>query len=231
MNPFLEPPGFLGTGASLLADLTLLAYILLIVPAMLAGFFLARAGKHRPAHKWVMIGVTLINWVLIIFLMVAAYLTDVGPNLGTQPTNPRYLLPAVHGLLGAPAQLLATYIVVRMLWEDTQVSRAKARGETDLRKYWMKGAKTIMRLTLLLWLITAAFGIVSYLTRYNVIALATAVPPPVATQELEPPVNTEEAQPEPSVPTEAATQPAEAPASPAVTEEVVNPPAATEEPE
>ena len=217
MNPFLEPPGFLGTGASLLADLTLLAYILLILPAMLAGFFLARAGKHRPAHKWVMIIVTLVNWVLIIFLMVAAYLTDVGPNLGSQPANPRYLLPAVHGLLGALAQLLATYIVLRMIREDTQVSRAKKRGETDLRKYWFKGAKGIMRFTLLLWLITASLGIISYVTRYNVITLAASVPAPVATQEAVPPASTEEAQP--PVVTEEAEATEEAAASPAETEE------------
>ncbi|KXK24841.1 MAG: hypothetical protein UZ15_CFX003000102 [Chloroflexi bacterium OLB15] len=30
-----DQPGFLGTGATLLADLTLLAYILLLVPLML----------------------------------------------------------------------------------------------------------------------------------------------------------------------------------------------------
>jgi uncharacterized membrane protein YozB (DUF420 family) len=211
MNPFLEPPGFLGTGASLLADITLLAYILLIVPAILAGFFLARAGKHRPAHKWVMIIITLVNWVLIIFLMFAAYVTDVGPNLGSQFANPRYLFPAVHGLLGALAQLLATYIVVRMIWEDAQVSRAKKRGETDLRKYWFKGAKGIMRFTLLLWLITASLGIISYLVRYNVVTLASNVPAPVATQEVAPPASTE------AIPL------------PAVTEEAVMPPTATEE--
>ena len=194
MNPFLEPPGFLGTGASLLADLTLLAYILLILPAMLAGFALARAGKHRPAHKWAMIIITLVNWVLIIFLMVTAYLTDVGPNLGSQPANPRYLLPAVHGVLGALAQLLATFIVLRMIWEDNQVSRAKGRGETDLRKYWFKGAKPIMRLTLLLWIVTASLGIFSYVTRYNVISLASNVPAPAATEEAAPPAATDEAQ-------------------------------------
>src|SRR5687768_14872850 len=76
---YLEPQGFLGTGASLLADLTLLAYILLIVPGMIVGYVFARQGKHRPHHKWAMIIITVVNWLLIFFLMIAAYRFDVSP--------------------------------------------------------------------------------------------------------------------------------------------------------
>ena len=47
MDPRLQP-GLLGTGASLLADLTLLAYLLLIVPGMLAGFVFARRKHFEP---------------------------------------------------------------------------------------------------------------------------------------------------------------------------------------
>ena len=214
MNLFLEPQGFLGTGASMLADITLLAYVLLIVPAMLAGLYFARAGYHRPRHKWTMIIVTVVNWVLIIFLMMVAFRTDVAPNLGEGSGNPRYFLPAVHALFGAPAQLLATFIVLRMLWEDRQVAQAKKRGETDLQKYWFKAAKWMMWLTLVLWLVTSVLGVISYLTRYNVIGLpGGAVSAPAATQEVE------------EVETPVATD--EIPA-PAATEEVP-PPAATEE--
>lgn len=169
MNIYLEPPGFLGTGASLLADLTLIAYLLLIVPTMIGGAVLARRGLHRPHHKWLMIWVTVINWVLILVLMVVAYNFDVIDNIAAQPGNPRYLLPTIHGLLGLPAQLLATYIVYRMLREDAQVARAKARGERNLKQYWYLGAKPAMRISLALWLLTTAFGVASYLVRYEVI--------------------------------------------------------------
>src|SRR5690606_39797295 len=110
MNSLLETPGFLGTGASLLADLTLLVYILLILPGMILGFIFARQGYHRPRHKWLMIGITVANWLLIIFLMMATFMFDVAPNVAEQPTNPRYTIPSVHALLGLPAQILATYI-------------------------------------------------------------------------------------------------------------------------
>ncbi|MBZ0303052.1 MAG: hypothetical protein K8J31_25120 [Anaerolineae bacterium] len=184
MNLFLEPPGFLGTGASFLADVTLIAYILLLAPAMIAGWITARRGLHRPHHKWLMIAVTVVNWVLIAFLMWAALQTDVAPNVGSQPTNPRYLLPSIHALFGLPAQLLATYIVIRMLMEDIGVARARRRGERDLQKYWYKAARWTMRLTLILWLLTTSLGIFSYITRYNVIKLpGAAVTAPASTPE------------------------------------------------
>jgi uncharacterized membrane protein YozB (DUF420 family) len=172
MNLYLEPPGFLGTGASLLADITLIAYILLLVPGMIVGFVYARRGKHRPEHKWLMIGITGINWVLILALMIVAYNFDIAANFRNQPGNTRYLLPTLHALLGAPAQLLATYVVYRMLREDISVAAAQKRGEKNLQRYWFKNAKITMRITLGLWLATAALGIVTYLVRYNVLSTA-----------------------------------------------------------
>lgn len=171
MNPYLQPPGFLGTGASLLADLTLVAYILLIVPGMITGFVFARRGKHRPHHKYTMITITLVNWLLIIFLMLTAYSYDVIGNIGAQPTNARYLMPTIHGLIGLAAQVLATYVIYRMLREDSQVAAAKARGEKGeaLSKYWFRGAKTFMRLTIILWLVTALLGLFNYLIRYDIL--------------------------------------------------------------
>jgi uncharacterized membrane protein YozB (DUF420 family) len=196
MNLSLETPGFLGTGATLLADITLIAYILLILPATIAGYFTARAGHHRPQHKWLMIGVTLANWLLIIFLMWVALVGDVLPNLADNAAQPRYFLPGIHALFGAPTQLLATYIVFQMLREDFQVARARRRGEANLEKYWFKGAKWTMRLTLFLWTLTALLGIVSYLIRYDIIGPGgTNVPSPVATEEVQEPVSTEELQP------------------------------------
>ncbi len=187
MNWYLEPQGFLGTGASLLADLTLLAYILLLVPGMIAGFVFARRGQHRPQHKTVMIGITLLNWVLIIFLMIVAYNFDVVQNIGQQPGNPRYLIPTIHGVLGLVAQLLATYVIYRMLREDSQVAAAQKRGEKGdaLRRYWFLSAKPVMRLTLALWLITALLGFFNYLIRYELLPSFAGNPPgrPVTTEE------------------------------------------------
>jgi len=183
---YLQPQGFLGTGASLLADLTLVAYVLLIVPGMIAGYVFARQGKHRPHHQVIMTIITVANWLLIFFLMIVAYRFDVAGNIGAQPGNARYLVPTLHAILGLPAQLLATYIIYRMYREDSQVAQGKARGETkdQLRKYWFLNAKPFMRVTILLWLATALLGIFNYLIRYDVLpAFGRGPTAPVVTEE------------------------------------------------
>jgi hypothetical protein len=121
--------------------------------------------------------------------MIAAYRFDVVGNIGSQPANPRYLMPTIHGILGLPAQLLATYVIYRMLREDTLVARGKKRGESkeQLRKYWFLNAKPIMRLTLALWLITSLLGVFNYLVRYDVLSIGgTGQGTPIATPEATP---------------------------------------------
>lgn len=166
---YLNPEGLLGTGASLLADLTLLAYIFLIVPAMLVGFVFARRKMFRPHHKYTMITITVVNWILILLLMVAAYRFDVADNIGEKPGNSRYLFPTIHALLGFGSQILATSLIFRMLREESQIAAAKKRGETTFSRYYARNIKPQMRLTLALWLITSTLGVISYLTRYDVI--------------------------------------------------------------
>jgi uncharacterized membrane protein YozB (DUF420 family) len=228
-NLYLQPEGFLGTGASLLADLTLLAYILLIIPGMLAGFVFAKRNLHRPHHQMLMISITVINWLLIIFLMVTAYRFDVVSNIGTQPTNLRYLMPTVHGLLGLPAQLLATYVVIRMIIEDVNVARARQRGEKNLSKYWFKGAKPFMRVTLVLWLATALLGIVTYAIRYDLVSIGgTGGDVPGATEEAGVPEATPETTPE-ATPEPESTPEAEPETTPEMTPESTPEPAETPE--
>jgi uncharacterized membrane protein YozB (DUF420 family) len=219
MNVYLEPQGFLGTGASLLADLTLLAYILLIVPGMIVGYIFARRGQHRPQHRNVMIGITVINWALIVFLMIVAYRFDVAENLSKQPVNPRYIVPTIHGILGLIAQLLATYVIYRMWREDSRVAAAKKRGEKgkQLSKYWFTSAKPFMWVTLILWLVTSVLGIGNYVIRYEVLAVGGGGAAPVATEE---PIATDE-------PDVASTPDVVVTDEPLVTETVA--PAATEE--
>ncbi len=219
----MNNPGIFGTGASLLSDLSLIAYIALIIPAMAAGYYFARRGKHRPHHKYTMIAITAINWLLIVVLMIGQYLLDVPDGLQRNAGDARYLLPTIHGLLGLPAQLLATYVVYRMLKEDRQVAKAKARGEQDIQRYWFKAAKPIMRLVLALWFLTAAFGVLTYLVRYEVLTPFTFgdSPTPVVTQEAPP----TEDNPPPTV-----TQDAPPTPEPVVTQDIAPPPATTQEP-
>ena len=115
--------GFLGTEAGLSSDLNLLAYILLIVPVMLAGFVFARRKQFRPHHMLVMTTITLVNWVIILLLMAGRYADSVAPHLKEGLGEPARLVPSIHLVFGAAAQVLATYLVILMWTEKTRFER------------------------------------------------------------------------------------------------------------
>ncbi|MDX2161638.1 MAG: hypothetical protein SF162_09960 [bacterium] len=173
-------PGILNTGASLMADLTLLAYILLIVPGMLVGFVFARRKMFEPYHKLTMTTITLINWVLIALVMAVSYAQYVAPQVPAGLNRAFYLLPTLHLVTGAAAQLLGTYLVIRMWFEKQLPAALKV---VNIKRY--------MRLTLALWLITALLGGMLYAAWYLMpdSAQGQAVPP-AATEEA--PVSTDE---------------------------------------
>jgi uncharacterized membrane protein YozB (DUF420 family) len=183
-------PGFLGTGASLMADLTLVAYILLVLPAMLIGFYFARRQMFVPHHRAMMTLIVLINWAVILFLMIASYSQAVAPSVPGRLGEPPFLFPSIHLLFGATAQILATILLIRM-WFEYRLP-AWARFE-PIKRY--------MRLTLALWIITVVLGVVTYVTWYGVPFTGgpaeADVIAPVATEDAAP-VATEDAAPAPA---------------------------------
>jgi len=207
-------PGFLGTGASQAADLSLLAYIFLLVPLMLYGYMAARRHWFVPQHKYAMTFVTVLNWAIIAYLMAVSYSGAV-PFYSARDPN-QLIVPTLHLITGAAAQVLATVSLVRM-WLEYRLPVA-------LR---YEPIKPPMRLTLALWLITAALGIGIYISWYGVPLqsrpeLPAALPTPEATPQATEDPNataapraTEEATITPTAPPPAATEEA----TPAATEE------------
>ncbi len=170
----MNEPGFLGTGATLSRDLTLVAYILLLVPSMLIGYVFARRKMFVPHHKFMMTGIMIFNWVLITLVMFISYRDYVAPNVPERLNETFNLLPTLHLITGAASQLLATYLVFRMWFEKV------------LPQWIMvKNIKRYMRITLVLWLTTALLGGFIYLVWY--------VQPANPSESQVAPVSTEEA--------------------------------------
>ena len=133
------------------SDLVLLAYIVLIVPAMLVGYFFARRKMFEPYHKITMTVITIVNWLLIIFVMLVTY-RYVIPEIPAHLTNQaNVLIPTLHLIPGLIAQLLATYLVIRM-WFSNYIPE----------RFAVANIKPYMRLTLGLWLLTAVLGAITW---------------------------------------------------------------------
>jgi uncharacterized membrane protein YozB (DUF420 family) len=154
--------GFLGTGASLASDLALLGYIFFLIPTMLVGFSFARRHLFVPHHKLTMTTITVINWLIILYLMLNSYRLAVAPKIPQGLNELFYLLPTIHLVTGGLAQILATILVIRMWFEPLLPRWAR-----------FEPIKPYMRTTLALWLVTALLGISIYLV-WNVLPKATA---------------------------------------------------------
>jgi uncharacterized membrane protein YozB (DUF420 family) len=198
--------GFLGTGASLLADITLIAYILLILPAMVAGYIFARRRMFEPQHKITMSGIVIFNWVLILWLMVFSYRDGVAPGIPSALGDVQVWLPTVHLGIGAVAQILGTYLALRMWFESVLPPALMVRN-----------IKIYMRFTLAGWFIAALLGMGIYATWYVVPTVAGG------NGDIAPPASTDEAVPNPEGTDEVI-------AVPDATEEAIAAPETTEEP-
>jgi uncharacterized membrane protein YozB (DUF420 family) len=174
---------------------------------MLLGFGFARRKMFVPAHKFVMTGVTLANWVLIGAVMIGSYSTNVAPGIPTYLSDIRNLLPTIHLLTGGIAQVLATYLVILMWTERTALEK--------LVPFRIKKIKTPMRLTLALWLTSIVLGIGIYFV-WNPGGIAGDTSTPVSTEEA--PESTEAAPESTEAAAETAPASTEAP-DPAATEE------------
>jgi len=144
-------PGFLGTRASVLSDLSLLA-ALLILAGLLVGYAAARS-KNIPAHQYIQTGMVLLFLVLIVFIMEVSFWSNVSPGLPARIGEAAYGLPAVHAALGGLAELSGLYLILHM---NGWIPKA-----LQVRRW-----KTLMRATLVLYILVAALGTATYVIWY-----------------------------------------------------------------
>ena len=140
--------GLLGTGASLKADINLVIQLLMGI-ALLLGMILARR-RHYHAHAICQGSVMLLNLVMIALIMLPSFRLGVLPGLPGGLGKAYYSVATLHATLGAIAQLLGLYIVLRA---GTNLLPQVLRFENY--KLWM-------RTGLILWWTVIALGIATY---------------------------------------------------------------------
>lgn len=149
MEALKSTPGFLGTNASLLADINLVVHILFYIMLCL-GVTAQLNGKYKW-HDRLQIPVVVLNLFFIAFVMIPSFMNiapDVPANLG----QTFFLVPTLHGILGALAQGVAIYCLLAGL-------KILPRKIGVLR-YWMW-------LAFVLWTIVTLLGIFIYIIWYT----------------------------------------------------------------
>lgn len=145
--PALSAEGFLGTGATLKADLNLVAQFVMAL-ALIGGAVLAKR-KRYTAHGVCQTTVLLLNLVAIGLVMWPSF-QQVNPTLPRVLHKWLYTVAAIHASLGIVAELLGLYIVV--------VAGTKLLPQRLCIQNW----KLWMRTELILWCVVMLTGVGTY---------------------------------------------------------------------
>lgn len=144
----MDAAGFLGTGARLGSDVNLVVQLLMGFVLVL-GMAIARRGMYR-AHAICQSSVVLLNLLLIASIMLPPFARDIVPGLPRRLDQAYYFLPTLHAVLGAAAELLGLYILVR------------AGTKWLPERLCFRNYKLWMRTTLALWWSVILLGIATY---------------------------------------------------------------------
>lgn len=138
--------GILGTRATLVADINLILQIVILM-MLTIGAFQARRGR-LDAHHRLMTAAVIINGVAIIAIMNPSFFR-VLPFALRNPGAPGPTVMWPHVAVGALAELMGAYVVIRLNLDPSRISR-------------LGNLKWIMVITFLLWIVALAVGITVY---------------------------------------------------------------------
>jgi uncharacterized membrane protein YozB (DUF420 family) len=149
MVDLFHQPGFLGTSANFLADMTLVVS-LLVAAVLTVGFALARRGDYRT-HRVLQTAAVLTNAVLVLWLMILPFRDFVVPGLPGRLGDRLIAVTTLHAIVGGSALVLGLFVVLR----------ANGLMPKPLR---FQNYKRVMRVSYALYMLATLIGILVYLT-------------------------------------------------------------------
>jgi plastocyanin len=103
--------GFLGTDASLLADLSLV-FGIGVALLLSVGVWFARR-RQFTVHRWVQTTAVCLNLLQVGLIMVGSFARSAAPGVPARLGEGYYAIAAVHGLAGTLVVLLGTFVALR----------------------------------------------------------------------------------------------------------------------
>jgi uncharacterized membrane protein YozB (DUF420 family) len=151
MKDFLNGPGFLGTNAPFLSDLSL---ILISVTAIMftIGWQLARH-RYYEAHRWVQTVSAVINAIVVFGVMINSYVTHILPGIPAKLLEGDYGVTTVHAIIGTIGLLLGIFVVLR-------------GNELVPKGLRFKKYKPFMRSSYALYMLATLLGVIVYVLAF-----------------------------------------------------------------
>ena len=151
MKDFLNGPGFLGTNAPFISDLSL-TLILLTAVMFTIGWQLARR-KRYEAHRWVQTVTAIINAIVVLSIMINSYVTHILPGIPSKLLEGDFAVTTIHAIIGTMGLLFGIFVVLR---GNNLVPKA-------LR---FKSYKPFMRTAYALYMLSTLLGVVVYVLTF-----------------------------------------------------------------
>ena len=151
MKDFLSRPGFLGTHAPFLSDITLVL-ILLTAVMFTVGWQLARR-KHYKFHRWLQTAAAGLNAFVVISVMINSFVTHILPGIPGKLLEGDYGVTTIHAVVGTIGLLLGIFVVLR----------ANGLVPKGLR---FKNYKLFMRTSYALYMLVSLLGVIVYFEVY-----------------------------------------------------------------
>jgi uncharacterized membrane protein YozB (DUF420 family) len=151
MKTFLTQPGFLGTGAPFISDLSLLL-ILLTAVLFTIGWRLA-IKKRFKAHRQIQTVAVVINSIVVLAVMIRSFVTHILPGIPGKLLEGDYAVSTIHALVGMIGLLLGIFVVLR---GNNLVPKA-----LRFKKY-----KVFMRTCYVLYMSATLVGVIVYIEAF-----------------------------------------------------------------
>jgi uncharacterized membrane protein YozB (DUF420 family) len=147
MSNFLTGPGFLGTSATFLSDITLL--IILSTAVMFTIGWRLAVHRRTRAHRRLQTAAVTINTVVVMGTMISSYWIYILPGIPNKLGEGSYALTTFHGLVGFASLVMGVFVVLR----GYNLVPKKLR----FRNY-----KFFMRTTYILYMLATLLGVIVY---------------------------------------------------------------------
>jgi len=151
MNNILNGPGFLGTHAPFVSDLSLIL-ILLTAVLFTIGWQLARHGLYE-AHRWVQTVTAVINTVVVLGFMINSYISHILPGIPTKLLTGDYAITTIHAFVGMIGLLLGIFVVLR-------------GNELVPNALRFKNYKLFMRTSYVVYMLATLLGVLVYVLTF-----------------------------------------------------------------
>ena len=139
--------GFLGTGAPLISDISLIV-MLLTAALFTLGWRLAILRRYE-AHRRVQTAAVLLNSLDVLIVMVSSYVIFILPGIPARLGEGSYGITTVHALVGLVSLILGVYVVL--------VGNRLLPARLRFTNY-----KPVMRVTYALYMLATILGVAVY---------------------------------------------------------------------